>query len=38
LPQSLIDARATFRKWLGGKYDMDILDVTASAGAAEKSG
>jgi hypothetical protein len=38
LPQPLIEARATFRKWLGEKYDTDILDIVASAGAAERLG
>jgi hypothetical protein len=38
LPQLLIDTHQTFRKWLGEKYDTDILDITASAGAAERLG
>jgi hypothetical protein len=36
--QALEGARATFRKWLGKKYDTDILDAVASAGAAERLG
>jgi hypothetical protein len=38
LPQALADARETFRKWLGEKYDTDVLDAVASAGAAERLG
>jgi hypothetical protein len=38
LPQLLKDTQATFRKWLGEKYDTDVLDITASAGAAERLG
>jgi hypothetical protein len=36
--QPLIDAHATFRKWFGAEYDMTILDVVASAAAAERLG
>jgi hypothetical protein len=36
--QALGGARAAFRKWLGAKYDTDILDIVASAGAAERLG
>ena len=38
LSQPLIDAHAVFKKWLGEKYDTDILDAVASAGAAERLG
>jgi hypothetical protein len=36
LPQALIDARAVFRKWLGAAYDLSVLDIVASAAAAER--
>jgi hypothetical protein len=38
LPQPLVDAHATFQRWLGATYEMDVFDATAAAGAAEKLG
>ena len=34
----LIAAHVVFKKWLGQKYDIAILDVVASAAAAERLG
>ena len=34
----LADAHATFRRWLGEKYDTGVLDAVASAAAAERLG
>ena len=36
--QPLADAHAAFKKWLGEKYDMSVVDATASAAAAERLG
>jgi hypothetical protein len=38
LPQPLIDAHATFRKWLGEKCDTEALDIVLATAAADKLG
>ncbi len=35
-PRSLDEVHAVFRKWLGEDYDLDVLDATLVAGAAER--
>ena len=33
---SLAEVHNTFRKWLGEKYDTDLIDAVAAAGASER--
>jgi hypothetical protein len=35
-PRALTDVHAIFRKWLGDEYDIDAIDATIAAAAAEK--
>jgi hypothetical protein len=37
-PQLLAETHATFKRWLGEKYDTGLLDAVASAAAAERLG
>jgi hypothetical protein len=38
LPQPLADAHRVFRSWLGANYEIDVLDTTLAAAAADKLG